>query len=374
MVRQAEGRLAAVVGALAETAPAGVETLAASIGDLGDDDAPEGDPEALAATEQLSRETRDETAEAWRVSWEAHAVARTAVAEQARVVEERAAEAARSAAALEGARERLAAARAAEADPALADALEAAVESVTAAGTALESARSDLEAVGCAPGAEGSLALREALERLDGEGAKRRDQLVRTGTRIQDAAAEGRFETLKERDADLARSEALLARHERSAAAARRLLGVVEDHYQQAQRRFLAPVVQELAPYVRRLRPRSSLRLSPDFTVEAVVRDGRQERFDRLSGGTREQLSVIVRIALARVLARDGLALPLVLDDVMGWTDDGRFDAMARILENAAQDLQVLILTCHPSRFARLGARRIIDLEELRAEARGEGG
>jgi len=368
-VRQDEGRLAAVEGALAETAPMGVETLAAAIGDLPDEDEPDADPEELEAAEREASETREETAEAWRVSWEALAEARTAVAEQGRVVEERAAEASRSAAALEGARKRLAAARAAEPDVALAEAVEAAVVTVTAAGTTLESARADLEAAGGASEAEGSAALRAALERLDGEGAKRRDQLVRTRTRIQDAAAEGRFETLKERDADLARSEELLARHERSAAAASRLLEVVEDHYQQAQRRFLAPVVQELAPYVRRLRPRSSLRLSPDFTVESVVRDGHKERFDRLSGGTREQLSVIVRIALARVLARDGLALPLVLDDVMGWTDDGRFDAMARILENAAQDLQVLILTCHPGRFARLGARRIIDLEELRAES-----
>jgi len=97
-----------------------------------------------------------------------------------------------------------------------------------------------------------------------------------------------------------------------------------------------------------------------------------QEEFDRLSGGTREQLSVIVRIALARVFARDRRPLPLILDDTLGWTDDARFFSMVKILRDAAKDLQLILLTCHGSRFERLRPDYCADLDELKRQAGSE--
>jgi len=109
--------------------------------------------------------------------------------------------------------------------------------------------------------------------------------------------------------------------------------------------------------------------------VAKVLRRGVEEDFDQLSGGTREQLSVIVRLALARVLARDEDAepLPLILDDTMGWTDEPRFVEMVRILRNASKQFQLIVLTCHPSRFARLQPGRTIELDTLRREAAQRG-
>ncbi|MCA9560335.1 MAG: hypothetical protein KC583_17420, partial [Myxococcales bacterium] len=150
---------------------------------------------------------------------------------------------------------------------------------------------------------------------------------------------------------------------------ARALFEAVEARYAETQRRFLAPVVQEARPYLQAIRPGTQLQMTPALTVDKVVRAGAEEAFDQLSGGTREQLSVIVRLALARVLARDGTAMPLILDDTMGWTDDGRFLQMTRILRNAAKEMQLIILTCHPGRFARLQPERTIDLEQLRKGA-----
>ncbi len=180
------------------------------------------------------------------------------------------------------------------------------------------------------------------------------------------ASTEGRFEELGEARADLAAAEDELARYARDARAARLLADAVERAYGEAQRRFLAPVLREAHPYLARLRPGTDLRMSADLRLEKVLRHGTEEDFERLSGGTREQLSVIVRLALARVLAADGRTLPLILDDTMGWTDDRRFAAMVDILRNAARTQQVIILTCHPSRFIRVKADRTIALDELK--------
>jgi uncharacterized protein YhaN len=75
---------------------------------------------------------------------------------------------------------------------------------------------------------------------------------------------------------------------------------------------------------------------------------------------------VIVRLALARVMARDKRPLPLILDDTLGWTDDGRFLSMVQILREAASDLQIILLTCHPARFYRFHAEYSVDLDRLR--------
>jgi uncharacterized protein YhaN len=51
----------------------------------------------------------------------------------------------------------------------------------------------------------------------------------------------------------------------------------------------------------------------------------------------------------------------------MGWTDDGRFLSMVQILRDAASELQIILLTCHPDRFQRFQAERSFDLDALRA-------
>ena len=196
-------------------------------------------------------------------------------------------------------------------------------------------------------------------------------ELTRLKARMEVAAAAGRFEQLGDAEAELESAAAALARVERAAAGARRLAQEVGVAYADAQRRFLAPVVKEARPYLSAIRPGTEIRMTEDLTVAKVVRRGTEEDFDQLSGGTREQLSVIVRLALARVLARDEDAepLPLILDDTMGWTDEPRFVEMVRILRNASKQFQLIVLTCHPSRFARLQPGRTIELDTLRREA-----
>jgi uncharacterized protein YhaN len=69
---------------------------------------------------------------------------------------------------------------------------------------------------------------------------------------------------------------------------------------------------------------------------------------ESLSRGTREQLFLAVRLAVVQNLARRGINLPLVLDDVFVNFDERRAEAAVELLlDFVAQQHQVLVFTCH---------------------------
>ena len=83
---------------------------------------------------------------------------------------------------------------------------------------------------------------------------------------------------------------------------------------------------------------------------------------DSLSGGEREQMYLATRLALAHALRKDERQL-VVLDDVLTASDAGRLARVMNVLEESAQDLQILILTCHPERYRALKSGCFIDLD-----------
>ena len=68
-----------------------------------------------------------------------------------------------------------------------------------------------------------------------------------------------------------------------------------------------------------------------------------------LSRGTREQLYLCLRLALARGTADRTGALPLVMDDVLVNFSPDRARAVADVVAAVAREQQVLFFTCHPS-------------------------
>ena len=71
-------------------------------------------------------------------------------------------------------------------------------------------------------------------------------------------------------------------------------------------------------------------------------------RVEQLSGGTREQLFLSIRFALAREFADRGIELPMVMDDLFVNFDEERTDAaMDCLLELARSGQQILFFTCH---------------------------
>ena len=91
---------------------------------------------------------------------------------------------------------------------------------------------------------------------------------------------------------------------------------------------------------------------------------GKPVEIDNISGGEQEQLYLATRLALADVLTRDERQL-VVLDDVLTSTDAERLARVMVILEEAAQRLQILVLTCHPERYRGLKEASFFDLEAV---------
>ena len=76
--------------------------------------------------------------------------------------------------------------------------------------------------------------------------------------------------------------------------------------------------------------------------------EGNVRGADALSRGCREQLFLSLRLALIDLYARNGVHLPVVLDDVLVNFDDERATAAARVIQQfASGERQVFVFTCH---------------------------
>lgn len=98
------------------------------------------------------------------------------------------------------------------------------------------------------------------------------------------------------------------------------------------------------------------VRLGEDLTILSRRIGDVTVDYGSLSGGAREQLAVIVRIACARLVGDDGV--PVFLDDTMGYTDPTRRLTMGAVIAAAAATSQVIVLTCDRARFAGIGGAR----------------
>jgi uncharacterized protein YhaN len=78
-----------------------------------------------------------------------------------------------------------------------------------------------------------------------------------------------------------------------------------------------------------------------------------------LSRGTQEQLAVLTRIAFADMLLEQGRPVSLILDDPLVYADDARLDLMVEILSEAAERMQVILLTCRDRAFRHVPANRV---------------
>ncbi|MCW0199817.1 AAA family ATPase [Sphingopyxis sp.] len=200
---------------------------------------------------------------------------------------------------------------------------------------------------------------------------KRRERLVndRLGLVGEIAQLEERAKTLggagpATRAAAFAElAEAAAAAHDRLKEEAEMLTLLAEtirDAQRETARRFLAPITQRVAPFIERLLPNAGIVFGEDLRPTLLTRRGREEATDDLSKGTQEQLAVLTRIAFADLLIEKGKPASLMLDDALVFADDDRFEVMLEILAEAAQRMQVIVLSCRTSAYRGLDANRIL--------------
>ena len=155
---------------------------------------------------------------------------------------------------------------------------------------------------------------------------------------------------------DLEARESELEVMEHELAVLQRLSRALDAAQESARDRYVAPVLRELVPLIRLLWPDAEIRFdAEDVLPVALVRKGTEEDFNVLSGGTQEQIALMVRLAFARMLASSGSPAPAIFDDAIVFTDDDRIEAMFHALTRQAMDLQIIILSCRQKAFRDLG-------------------
>jgi len=208
---------------------------------------------------------------------------------------------------------------------------------------------------------------------LEAELAQRADRV--SGLKTQAATLIGALGEIEkdgvgERHAEacgaLARIENQVAALESEKRALETLIETLKTVESNAQDQFFAPVMEELHPLLHQVMPDSELKLSASFAPDHIVRDGLEEPFADLSGGTREQIAVLTRLAFARLMARKGRRMPVILDDALVYSDDARIERMFQALQIAAGDIQLIVLTCRQKTFQDLGGTtlKLVDWQE----------
>jgi len=167
-------------------------------------------------------------------------------------------------------------------------------------------------------------------------------------------------------EVELAAATARVARFEQEAKALLLVERVLADIEQEDRASLARPVVTRLSDYAGRLLPGTDIVLGEGFAVSAIHRASAAQPQDLLSTGTIEQIGLLTRLAYARLLADQGLPVPVVLDDPLVYADDRRLKDVFAILAEAARYHQVVVLSCHEAAFRPLGEQagaRVLALE-----------
>ncbi|SEQ54413.1 AAA domain-containing protein [Devosia sp. YR412] len=198
--------------------------------------------------------------------------------------------------------------------------------------------------------------LRSVAAAADQEAGQLRVTLADLNGNITARADSAVEEVWQETNEALAKASADVARFESEVAVLTRLRAGLIAARSSARDLYLKPVVSELLPLLGLLFDDISIQFDEDtLLLQSVRRNGLDEQVERLSGGMREQLSVLTRLAFASLLARDGRPAPVILDDALVYSDDDRIERMFNALHQQAREQQILVFSCRQRAFAKLG-------------------
>jgi hypothetical protein len=205
---------------------------------------------------------------------------------------------------------------------------------------------------------------RSVEQAIDGEIARLREDLAGLNAQVRARSDDAVEELWRETQEALAAAEGRVAAFEREVAVLDRLSSALEAARSQARDLYLRPVMTELKPLLSLLFDDVSISFNEDTLLpQSISRNGLEEEIDQLSGGMREQLSILTRLAFARLLARDKRPAPVILDDALVYSDDDRIEKMFDALHRQAREQQIIVFSCRQRAFQRLGGNilRITD-------------
>ncbi|MFA4972736.1 MAG: AAA family ATPase [bacterium] len=144
--------------------------------------------------------------------------------------------------------------------------------------------------------------------------------------------------------------------------AAKCLFDTMCEERDKASRAYMAPLKDKMERLGRLVfDPSFQVTIDDDLKIASRTGSGVTVPFESLSGGTKEQLSLIYRLSCSMLVAKDG-GTPVLLDDALGYTDPERLKLMGAVLAVAAKECQIVIFTCVPERYAFIGEAAVVPL------------
>ncbi|MCZ8377300.1 AAA family ATPase [Mycobacterium sp. CPCC 205372] len=257
---------------------------------------------------------------------------------------------------------RLEAHRAQAADDTLAVAAEADGDAARAAAARAAEVRAELER--SAPDAVAA-ALADATRGADALGRRHdalAEELREVSTQLKVYGTEGRRGSLDAAEAERQHAEREYLRLHRRARAAQLLRTVMARHRDATRSRYVDPFRDQVERLGRIVFGDSfEVEVDSDLRICSRTLAGRTVPYESLSGGAREQLGIVARLAGAVLVAKED-GVPLLIDDALGFTDRDRLVKMGAVFDVVGGDGQVIVLTCDPQRYAAIGGAHHIEL------------
>ena len=201
---------------------------------------------------------------------------------------------------------------------------------------------------------------RSIVVRTEEDCQRIRLELGKLDTSIDIRAGEAVDEELADVEIRLETAERALDEVRFEVSVLKKLDAALETARASARDRYVEPVLMELGPLLQLFWAEAELRFDAEKVLPTgLVRAGTEEGFHILSGGTQEQIALLVRLAFARMLAKAGAPAPVILDDAIVYTDDDRIERMFDALTRQAHDLQIIVFSCRQKAFRDLGGRRL---------------
>ena len=208
-------------------------------------------------------------------------------------------------------------------------------------------------------------ALDDAVRRADslnGRHDEAAEALQEVTAQLKVYGTEGRKGRLDAAQTDREHAEGEYLRTHRRARAAQLLRSVMARHRDATRQRYVDPFRNQVER-LGRIVFGDSFEVEIDSALRICSRTlaGRTVPYESLSGGAKEQMGIVARLASAVLVAKED-SVPVVIDDALGFTDPDRLTKMGAVFNAVGGDGQVIVLTCSPERYVSVDRAHHIEL------------
>jgi hypothetical protein len=208
-------------------------------------------------------------------------------------------------------------------------------------------------------------ALNDAVRRADSLESRHdeaAEALREVTTQLKVYGTEGRKGRLDAAQTEREHAEAEYLRMHRRARAAQLLRSVMARHRDATRLRYVDPFRNQVERLGRIVFGDSfEVELDSGLRICSRTLAGRTVPYESLSGGAKEQLGIVARLAGAVLVAKED-SVPVVIDDALGFSDADRLTKMGAVFNAVGGDGQVIVLTCSPQRYASVAGAHHIEL------------